>query len=179
MKSSKIKSSFTLILRTSLMRKTSAYPTKKIIKKRRSAKEADAEFKVNIILATVSCANGCLGWTGLANFFRAPSTTPFTKTVTPSDTVCCRLYNGDGMAITYCMLHELSQVQSDLRRNGRKYRHPTKTAPTPSIFAPRLLYFCAVVAAQDSSKISSTWGTINLRDGSWRLSPKTPTCKIS
>jgi len=60
-------------------KKTPAYPTKRINKKRISAKDADAEPKVKVISAIESCFKGCLGWTGLANFLRAPSTTPFTK----------------------------------------------------------------------------------------------------
>ena len=60
-------------------KKTPAYPTRRINKKRISAKGADAEFKLKVISAIESCVNGCLGWMGLANFLRAPSTTPLTK----------------------------------------------------------------------------------------------------
>ena len=79
MKSSKMETSRTLMLKTSLIRKTPAYPTKGINKKRISAKDADAEFKLKVISAIASCFNSCLGWTGLANLLRAPSTTPFTR----------------------------------------------------------------------------------------------------
>ena len=71
----------TVMLKTSLIRKTPAYPTKRInkFKKRISAKDGDADFKFKVISATESCFNGCLGWTGLASLLRAPLTTPFTK----------------------------------------------------------------------------------------------------
>ena len=57
MKSSKIVTSRTLRLKTSLMRKTPAYPTKRINKKRISAKDADAERKVKVISAIPGAPN--------------------------------------------------------------------------------------------------------------------------
>ena len=87
------------MLKTSLIRKSPAYPTKRINKKRISAKDADAEFKLKVITAIESCVDGCLGWMGLAEFLRAPSTTPFTKGWMVGDT------------IGYCMKQILSRRQ--------------------------------------------------------------------
>ena len=98
--------------------KTPAYPTKRINKKRISAKDADAEPKLKVIseISAKSCFNGCLGWTGLANFLRAPSTTPFTKgwmVVSPS------LLGGD--PIGYCTKQILSR-----RQKGPQVLHTTQ-----------------------------------------------------
>ena len=72
MKSSKIIISFTLRLKILVIRKTPAYPTKRINKKRMSAKEADVVFKIKVISVITSWDNGCLDWKGLASFLRAP-----------------------------------------------------------------------------------------------------------
>ena len=72
MKSSKIVISFTLRLKILVIRKTPAYPTKRINKKRISAKEAEVVFKIKVISVITSWDNCCLGWTGLASFLRTP-----------------------------------------------------------------------------------------------------------
>ena len=72
MKSSKIIISFTLRLKILVIRKTPAYPTKRINKKRMSAKEAKVVFKIKVISVITWWDNGCLDWKGLTSFLRAP-----------------------------------------------------------------------------------------------------------
>ena len=113
------------MLKTSLIRKTPAYPPKRTSKKRIIATDADAKFNLKVISAIESCFKGCLaGRVSLASF-EHPRQRPSARgkwEVSP--------FLLDGDPIGYCTKQILSR-----RQNGPQVLHAPWARSDTSLLA--------------------------------------------